>query len=116
MLETPPTIYRNLLHWSDLPAIGRFRPVPFSMPLSGTLPKTVNPRCQQLTVLRRCANEDGPLPRLRRRAAARYWMKSRPDGMGFGMAAVLLKKMVPRRSLPNERVPVTPRLNGSAAT
>jgi len=50
MLETPPTIRRNLLHWSDLPTNRGFRPVPFSLPLSGTLPKTVNPRCQQLTV------------------------------------------------------------------
>jgi hypothetical protein len=73
MLETPSAVRRNLLHWSDLAANRLFAPAPFSMPLSGTLPKTVNARCQQLTVpclperlkwrslLRRFVNEDGPL-------------------------------------------------------
>jgi len=50
MLETAPSIPSNLLNGEVLWVIPHPRLVTIGMPLCGTLPKTVNARCQQLTI------------------------------------------------------------------
>src|SRR5687767_6700054 len=61
MLEQDPSGPRNLLCGNSLSILTSTRSKAPRVPLSGALTKTVNARCQQLTVpLRRCAGEYGP--------------------------------------------------------
>ena len=93
MLETAPSILSNLLNGDTLWAIPHPRLATISMPLCGTLPKTVNARCQQLTVVT-IVKTSG---KRRRPYACRVLPCSdellneiQAGGIGFGIDAVLL--------------------------